>query len=132
MSDSIDLDGDTRAVAGWIWRNLVPKSGQAETVQGEILRAVEKLSWEAQNNGNANWDDRFEMFIEFLGTTLSAETRLPAEIRKSVTSDLATLANFDEPYIEDDVYDRLTEAVVAYCRLNPILARKAADPLQYR
>jgi hypothetical protein len=132
MSKSVNLDGDTRAVAGWIWRNLVPKSGQAETIQGELLRAVEKLSWEAQNNGNANWDDRFEMFIEFLGATLSAETRLPADMLASVTIDLATLGDFDNPYVEDDVYDRLTEAVVAYCRFNPALIHKAVDPLQHR
>lgn len=132
MSDSIDLNGDARTVAGWIWRNLVPKSGQAGTVQAELLRAVEKLSWEAQNNGNVNWDDRFEMFIEFLSTTLSAEPRLPRDLISAVKSDLAILSNFDEPYTEDDVYDRLTEAVVAYCRLNPTLIPRTVDPLQYR
>lgn len=132
MTDSIDLNGDTRTVAAWIWRNLVPKSGQAETVQGELLRAIEKLSWEAQNNGNINWDSRFKMFIEFLGTTLSAEPRLPTALINVVKSDLAILANFEEPYTDDDVYDRLTEAVVAYCRLNPTLIPKPIDPLQYR
>jgi hypothetical protein len=86
-ADSINLDGDTRAVAGWIWRNLVPKSGQADTVQGELLRAVEKLSWEAQNNGNINWDDRFEMLIEFLRATLSVETGLSADMHASVARD---------------------------------------------
>jgi hypothetical protein len=132
MTDSVDLNGDTRAIAGWIWRNLVPKSGQAGTVQGELLRAVEKLSWEAQNNGNANWDNRFEMFIEFLGATLSAEPRLSQTTLATVRQDLATLANYDEPYIEDDLYDRLTEVAVNYCRLNPVLIPRTTDPQQYR
>lgn len=132
MDNCIDISGDTHAVAGWIWRNLVPKSGQAGTVQVELLRAVEKLSWEAQNNGNTNWDEGFEMFIRFIGDTLSAEARLPARMLGTVAEDLATLARFDEPYTGDDLYDRLTEAVVAYCRLNPAFIPRAADPRQFR
>ena len=132
MDNSIDIDGDTHAVAGWIWRNLVPKSGQAGTVQGELLRAVEKLSWEAQNNGNANWDEGFERLIRFIGDTLSTETRLPARMLVTIADDLATLSRFEQPYTKDDLYDRLTEAVVAFCRLNPELIPRAADPRQFR
>lgn len=39
-----------------IWRNFVPKSGQADSLQGEMLRQIEKLRYEAQNNGNINWE----------------------------------------------------------------------------
>lgn len=45
-----------------IWKKLVPKQGQADTVQGELLREVEKLRHEAWNNGNINWDDNFAWF----------------------------------------------------------------------
>jgi hypothetical protein len=38
-----------------IWKNFVPPSGQAATVQGELLRAIEKLRDEAMRNGNGNW-----------------------------------------------------------------------------
>lgn len=132
MSDSVNIEGDTRTIAGWIWRNLVPKSGQANTVQGELLRAVEKLSWEAQNNGNGNWDDRFQMLVGFLNETLLAEGRLPAGMLAAVSADLVALSNYEEPYVEDDLYARLTEAVVEYCRVNPVLIQKEVDPLQYR
>lgn len=43
-----------------IWHMFVPKSGQADRVQGELLRAVEKLRDEATRNGNINWDRGFE------------------------------------------------------------------------
>jgi len=132
MDNSVNLVGDTADVARWIWQNLVPKSGQATTVQGELLRAVEKLSWEAQNNGNGNWDDRFEMFLEFLRTTLLAERRLPDWMLGSVKDDLETLADFDQPYTDDDLYNRLTEAVVSFCRLNPTLISRPLDNRQYR
>jgi hypothetical protein len=38
-----------------IWQTYVPKSGQSASVQGELLRAVEKLRDEAIRNGNVNW-----------------------------------------------------------------------------
>lgn len=132
MTDLINLEGDSREVAGWVWRNLVPKSGQADTVQGELLRAVEKLCWEAQNNGNGNWDDRFEMLIEFLASTLTSEARLPDSVRDSVVTDLAVLRDYERPYLEDDLYDRLTEAVVEFCRVNPLPMKRAKNPDQYR
>jgi len=52
--------------AKFIWKNYVPKSGQADTVQGELLRVIEKLRYEAQDNGNINWDDGFEMFCHYI------------------------------------------------------------------
>src|SRR5947208_3584268 len=49
----INLTGSDHDIARWIWKTLVPKSGQAAFVQAEILRAIEKLRWEAQGNGKA-------------------------------------------------------------------------------
>ncbi|MBM9548750.1 hypothetical protein JWG40_17120 [Leptospira sp. 201903074] len=57
-----------------IWKEFVPKNGQANTVQGELLRAVEKLRDESQRNGNGNgngnWDDGFEILIRYLNDHL--------------------------------------------------------------
>lgn len=41
-----------------LWQTSVPPRGQAATVQGELLRAVEKLRDEARRNGNLNWGRR--------------------------------------------------------------------------
>jgi hypothetical protein len=43
-------------IGQFIWESYVPKSGQAETVQGELLRSIEKLADEAQRNGNINFN----------------------------------------------------------------------------
>lgn len=40
-----------------IWRNMVPKSGQVNNIQGEMLRMVIKLRNEVMNNENINLDD---------------------------------------------------------------------------
>jgi len=42
-----------------IWQNFIPQIGQAECVQGELLREVEKLRYEACVNGNKNWNGQF-------------------------------------------------------------------------
>ncbi|NOV00028.1 hypothetical protein GC097_08370 [Paenibacillus sp. LMG 31457] len=53
-----------------LWKTYVPKQGQSETVQGELIRAIEKLRDEAQRNGNDNWDKCFVMFCDYLEITL--------------------------------------------------------------
>ena len=56
----------------FIWQNFVPKSGQAETVQGELLRAIEKLRDEAHRNGNANFNKNcHEILVEYLREKLT-------------------------------------------------------------
>lgn len=42
-----------------IWQTLVPQSGQAESLQGELLREMEKIRYEACVNGNKNWDTQY-------------------------------------------------------------------------
>jgi hypothetical protein len=141
----VNLAGTDDEIARWIWHNLVPKSGQAAFLQGELLGAVERLRWEAQVNGNINWDDGFEMFIDLLADHLLSEARFSREERASITSDLERLRNFlpvdeleddaqarDLPYIEDDLYDRLTSSVVRFCRLNPRLIAYQHNPVQHR
>jgi hypothetical protein len=143
--DVIPLDGNTQDTARWIWKNLVPKSGQADSVQGEALRAIEKLRWEAQENGNINWDDRFQMFIDFLRQTLCSEESFSKASKNSVIADLDRLQNFlppnelkdrsqahQLPYVDDDLYDRLTEHLVAFCQQHPRVIPREKDPNQYR
>ena len=97
MSQPIDVTGTDNEVAAWIWRNLVPKSGQADTVQGELLRAVEKLRWEAQTNGNINWDEGFEILIAFLEKNLLSHPGLDASKREVIHRDLERLLFFASP-----------------------------------
>ena len=143
--DTVNLAGTDQEIARWVWQNLVPKSGQAAYLQGELLRAVEKLRWEAQGNGNINWDDRFEMLIDLLSGHLLSEARFSRGEKTSIENDLACLRNFlpvrdlkddseaeNLPYVENDLYDRLTSSVVRFCRLNPKLIPYQHNPAQYR
>lgn len=126
------VDKNTKDTAAWIWHELVPKSGQCETVQGELLRAVEKLCWESLNNGNANWDDGFEKLLDFLEVRLKSSGCLSSEMLVQLEADTERLRNFEDPYLEDDLYDRLTEAVVRFAKRNPDLIPHDIDPGLHR
>jgi hypothetical protein len=43
-----------------LYNDLVPSSGEASTVQGELIRAISRLFYDYCNNGNGNVVDRAE------------------------------------------------------------------------
>ena len=97
-----------------IWQQFVSKSGQAETVQGELLRAVEKIRDEAIRNGNGNWGNGFEILLNYLNQKLLDTEVFQKEIIIKTKEILRRLKNYNEPYLEDDYYDFLDERVVDY------------------
>ena len=74
----------------YIWRNMVPKSGQANNLQGEMLRMAEKLRNEAVDNGNY------------------ASKYANGEITDDQV-DICKLA-----YTDDDIYNYLEDAIAEY------------------
>lgn len=115
----------------FIWGNYVPKNGQSDVLQGELLRQVEKLRYEAQNNGNINWGDDFRFFCRFLQQTLcrqlkgmKPEQQKIALILKHLESCGDYAARFRDgeisneefdiskmAYVEDNLYDMLADMV---------------------
>lgn len=118
--------------AKFIWKNYVPKSGQADTVQGELLRAIEKLRYEAQDNGNINWDDRFEMFCDYIWSTLSSWGQFNVEILTEIQNDLDRIRDYANPYVKDDLYDRVTDYIMEWYLENKEPISRDKDPNQYR
>ncbi len=43
-----------------LWNMLVPSSGHAATVQGEVIRIAGRISDEIERNGGANWDSDYK------------------------------------------------------------------------
>lgn len=98
--------------AQYLWQTYVPESGQAETVQGELMRAIEKLRDEAQRNGNGNWDEGFEILAKYIQATLLNAHLFGNTETGQIKSDIRRLLAHDTPYLEDDLYDRITERIV--------------------
>jgi hypothetical protein len=141
----LDLILNDEDLTEWVWDNLIPSSGQASSVQGEILRVIEKLRWESQQNGNINWDDCFVMMVDFLEQQLIEASSFTLEVKASIQQDLMRLRTFvplneieddfsvsDLPYIADDLYDRLVEHFVQFCRSNNEVILHTIDSKQFR
>ncbi len=66
-----------------LWKMLVPASGSAETVQGEMIRIVGMISHEILDNGGLNWDNRHKQMLFYLSKLLNPnigwDKRLVAE-----------------------------------------------------
>ncbi|WP_299490465.1 hypothetical protein [uncultured Shewanella sp.] len=135
---TINVSGNMYDVELWLWEHLVPSEGKAASLQGEAMRAIELLAWEAQNNGNLNWNASFDELILFLRhfflSGLAAEASLyDSHTQASIDEDLIRLTNFlmpteldsrvypDElPYTDQDLYDRLISHLVCFCRHFPV------------
>lgn len=115
-----------------LWTKYVPKSGPANTVQGELIRAVARLRDEAQRNGNMNWDAGYKQFTVFLNDTLSNSAVFDAATQAEIRADIKRLQNYDEPYTEDDIYARLSDHVVEWCQANPTPVERAVEPNEKR
>lgn len=135
----VTYNGNSQDTALWIWENLVPDQGRAHSLQGEVLRVIEALCFEAQCNGNLNWDSQFDALIDFLRRAYLTDAYPMAAFFSAhdidkISQDIDRLATFilptqldsrvytDElPYIEEDLYNRLIAQLVRYCRHAPAL-----------
>lgn len=70
----------------YIWKEYVPKNGQANCLQGELLREIEKIRCEAQDNGNINWDDDYSYFCDFIKDNLNNKSIFTAEEKEEITT----------------------------------------------
>ncbi len=90
--ERIVLDDDDIQVCRWVWQNLVPRQGQASTLQAELLRAIEKLRNEAMDNGNINWDSDFVKFVDLLERHLAGEPTFIDAVKDSKSCGLGAAA----------------------------------------
>ncbi len=115
-------------IAKKIWQELVPPIGQAETIQGELLRAVEKLRDEAQRNGNINFFDSHKKLAKFVMDTLvNSELFDKKEITK-IKSESKKLMKASSPYLDDDAYDYLTDQICVFYLKNNEPIRHEPNP----
>jgi hypothetical protein len=76
----------------WAW--LVPSSGAAPTVQGEVIRIAGRLTDELERNGGQNWDKDFRRMADAFLRYIASGEPLPAldlEAAKRIASDVKSL-----------------------------------------
>jgi hypothetical protein len=118
--------------ANALWKSSVPPSGQADTVQGELLRAIEKLRDEAMRNGNINWDEGHEILLHFLRSTLLGSDCLSHESKTVLARNLDRVADYERPVTNDAFFDRIADCVMEWCLAHPTPIPHPHNPRLHR
>jgi hypothetical protein len=95
-----------------LWELLVPSSGPAATIQGEVIRITGRIANELEGNGGINWDGNYkkmaDAFLAFIkeGVQLSASDMEEAEsIIKEVkqkSGDTARLCELGVKWVKEN------------------------------
>jgi hypothetical protein len=111
-----------------LFERLVPESGQAATIQGELIRAIGRTSEEFLSNGFANWDEGYERLSAFALRHLEDGTFGP-QTSAGVRADIEHIQAYGRgddigEYDLEEAFDRLMAAAVGWCERHP-------DPLPH-
>ncbi|NTX25749.1 ankyrin repeat domain-containing protein [Burkholderia pyrrocinia] len=96
-----------------LWTQLVPGTGHAATVQGEIVRISGRIAYELDHNGGCNWDADFRKMADAFAAFVRTGTSLPA----ADLSDVDAVVHDVKRQSGDPA--QLCRFAVAWVRLNP-------------
>lgn len=95
-----------------LWQLLVPSSGAAATVQGEVIRVAGRIADEIHRNGGGNWDDAYRAMGRAFVDHLAGGTAL-------LDSDVATARACLRGRPDDEQADELVRLAVRWVQGNP-------------
>ena len=106
-----------------LWEELVPADGQAETLQGELIRIAGKLTDQAFRNGNMNWDDDHETMWRFVGNKLVSDSTFSKKEKNEIKEKVEQIIeeNGCPDLGDDNPFYFISEKVVDYCMANETL-----------
>lgn len=106
-----------------LWKLLVPGSGHANTVQGEVIRIIDRITNELLDNGGINWDGEYEKMVASLPVYFRTFSGEAAEKSCSLAAKISWNSDKDLLY-------PLTEAAVQWVLKNnePV----ALDTVDYK
>lgn len=116
----ISLRGNWQDTLQYLQDELVPMSGECETIQGELVRCINNLSDEGFRNGWINWDVGDEESIEVLRRYLGDSGVFSAPTREKIDKALDAICHAgergaDEGFFAYDELAFIAEHVVAWC-----------------
>jgi len=107
-----------------LWKELVPASGPAETLQGELIRLAGKLTDQAYRNGNANWNETYTRSWNFISDRISADAIFSSKEQKEIRDRIEEIIrDRDRPDLSGDKcpYFFVSEKVVDWCMAHQTL-----------
>jgi hypothetical protein len=113
-----------------LWAELVPTTGQAATVQGEVIRAVGRLSDEAYRNGNINFGKNHKMLCKFIRLNLEDPTVFSATEIAEIDECIDQVLDAKHPDLRGSAscHYRLAEKAVRWCKSKPKLTPHQPNP----
>lgn len=114
-----------------LWTELVPPDGQADTLQGELIRIAGKLTDQAYRNGNCNWDASHERMWRFIGEKIAGDTIFSREEQAIIRENIEEIIREEAcPDLSGDgsPYYIITEKVVDWCMAHPDPIPHQKDP----
>jgi len=122
--DEVDPESDQNGISPFdsfdqLWAKLVPEFGSAETIQGELIRSIGRLSHDYYANGYTNWGGEFQNSLSLIkshlmdGTFDSSKTK---EIQSDITEIEAYIRDEQRNYDLDEAHQRLLDATTLWCQ----------------
>lgn len=128
----------------YIWKTYVPKNGKGSNLEGELLRQLEKLRFEAQNNGNINWNKDLSSYCDNIKNTLGkmklytknekGDICLIMDYLKACGEDAQKFyegkTSENKTYVGDDLYDIIADAI-GYMEISKTKKTRILNPLAH-
>lgn len=100
-----------------LWSFLIPSSGAAKTVQGEVIRIPGRVRDELDRNGGANWDRDYRKMLQALPQYLSLGSSL-SEQELAETKELIAQVH-GKDFDDEHRLDRLCQLALSWIKQNP-------------
>ena len=100
-----------------LWSFLIPSSGAAKTVQGEVIRIPGRVRDELDRNGGANWDRDYRKMLQALPQYLSLGNPLSDQELAETKELIAQVHGKD--FDDEPRLDRLCQLAIAWIEQNP-------------
>ena len=102
-----------------LWKYLVPGSGAAQTVQGEVIRITGRILDEMYRNGSGNWDGHFRKMLDALLRHFASGAALASADMAEAEKAAAAIRSKGYGDGDDSEPDRLCELAVKWVLANP-------------
>ena len=109
-----------------LWSFLIPSSGAAKTVQGEVIRIPGRVRDELDRNGGVNWDRDYRKMLQALPQYLSLGISLSDQELAETKELIAQVHGKD--FDDGPRLDRLCQLAIAWIKQNsePLLLEKTS------
>ena len=98
-----------------LWELLVPGSGKADTLQGEVIRITGKVSHEILDNGGMNWDSDYRKMLK----ALQEFFRMGNPLSEQELTEADRCIGFVSKQLQENAVDKLCELAVHWVIANP-------------